>query len=77
MTDTSITSFVALRRSSGNDCSLPGLEKSGYNVQFLGVRLRKNARTNVLFAQQVSKLWISLPQNVMDPNGLKGLKLTK
>lgn len=45
-------------------------------MQPLGVRLRKNARTNVRFAQEVSKLWISLPQNVMDPNGLKGLKLS-
>lgn len=35
----------------------------------------KRCKTQGLFTQQVSKLWILLPQDVMDLKGLKGLKL--
>lgn len=47
----------------------------GFGVEHidLGGRLGRDARTNVFFAQQVSRLWISMPQAVMDLKGLKGL----
>lgn len=53
-------------------CSFSEQRNLGEILQVLGGRLRRNAKTNVFFAQQVSKLWISLPQDVTD---LKWLKL--
>lgn len=45
----------------------PGIKKFGMKDADLGGRLRRDARTSVFFAQQVSRLWISMPQDLRDP----------
>lgn len=53
----------------------PRMKEFGVKHTDLGGRMGRDARTNVFFTQQVSRLWISMPWDVMDLKGLKGLKL--